>query len=107
MKLTIKGPEEDCEVEITEKGTYWVGRTGYITRLYGRREETDWLAIGHTSISSAHLGICIDDHVNLTDLESKFGSYLDGRKIEKESFKLPGERTLKLGNVEFLLKYEP
>lgn len=111
MKLTIANPIDSyLNATIKDKGTYYIDRVGFVTRLYGEsQEDAQKLAVRNMSVSRRHLQINIDnidDKVTLIDLGSKFGSYINGELFEKAEILEPCKCQLRLGQLELELEYQ-
>jgi len=109
MKLTIMGPEGK-RAELTRIGRYTLKKVsiGFVdhTLVEANNGEQQIIAVGgHTSISREHLRISLDGVVLLTDLGSKYGSFLDGRRFTRTEISTPGEYDLTVGKVPFALIY--
>lgn len=108
MGLTFANPNDSyLKATIKDKGTYYIDRVGFVTRLYGEsQEDAQNLAVCDMSVSRSHLQITIDDKVTLTDLGSKFGSYINGELFEKAEILEPCKCQLRLGQLELELEYQ-
>src|SRR5688500_18545481 len=71
--------------------------------VIGRREDCD-LRIPLSDVSRKHCRIVRDgDSLKLEDLGSSNGSYLNGRRVQKEAVLSPGD-TVQIGPVVFVLQ---
>jgi len=108
MIAILRGPE-GLEARLDQEGQYRIGRsdssTIFISGHIFDRPKT--IAERHTSINQDHLHLLVEPgFLRLTDINSEFGSYLDGDKFSTKDIKEPGDYKLRLGNVEFELKCE-
>ena len=89
FKLILVGCDPQ-DFDLNEK-TILVGRKG------------DGIVLPHASVSGRHASLEMDDEgVIVKDLDSKNGTYINGKKI-KEGRLMPGD-TLRMGKVELILE---
>ncbi len=111
MTLTIAGPE-GLNTIIEKSGRYYIIRKHLITLFSDTEnppsaaESLAILAIGHGSVSRRHLQLDISNHIILTDLNSKYGSFLDGNRFEQTELNEARMYRLQLGNLVLNVFYE-
>ncbi len=111
MKLTLIGPE-GFKAVIGKYGQYYITRKNLVTLLSDTEvsptvaNSRAILAAGHQSINISHLRMDIGDQVTLIDLQSKYGSFLDGKQFEQTELAEAGTYQLQLGHVMFKVIYE-
>jgi len=108
MIAILKGPE-GLEARLDQEGQYRIGRsdssTIFISGPTFDRPKT--IAERHTSINQDHLHLLVETgFLRLTDNKSTFGSYLNDKKFSMIDITESKTYKLKLGNVEFELRYE-
>ena len=113
MKLTITYNSED-PVEIEEEGVYYLRRAHeenvvmvVLEDVKGRIKEVTRDSFAG-SVSRKHLQITLSEYLNLTDLGSTNGTYLDEREEEIREFTIreSGQHKLKVGCLELRLDYQ-
>lgn len=108
-KVEIRG-EKGLGAVLDKEGEYLVGResNGEVSQVFIKGLDGNYLiAKSANTISRRHLQIKIKgEKVYLSDLNSKNGSYFNGRRFIFKPVRESGEYSLKLGDSEFVLKYE-
>lgn len=111
MKLTIMCPD-GFKAVVENWGQYYITRNNLVTMLSDTEipssvaESRSILAIGHRSVSRKHLKMDISDKVILTDLQSKYGSFLDEQQFEQTELAEAGMYRLRLGHLCLKIIYE-
>ena len=97
----------------SEKGeTFEVALLPHRDEETGRPMETEWtigrddnaadIPLRESSVSSAHARLRFnrDGTLEITDLNSTNGTYVDGRSIKGETAQLVGNQTIRLGSID-------
>lgn len=108
VRVEIIG-KNNLSAVLDKEGDYLIGRevNGNSSRILVKGLDGDGvIAKGADTVSKKHLKIWIKgEKVYLNDLNSKNGSYFNGRRFIFKPVRESGEYSLKLGDSEFVMRY--